>query len=195
MVGGFQGPTRRKRPVDANALYPLYLRDLLLHLAEKGLYEVRWTDQILQEAARNIKKRLPEERHDRIDRMVAKMNEAFNEARVIGYEDLIPAMRNHPKDRHVLAAAVKADVDVVVTENKKDFPRNACDQYDIEVLTPDGFLMCQWSLWDPVVFCTILEELIHSYSKPSYSLGEIANKRWNTAAPEFSNAVVQYVGI
>lgn len=33
--------------LDASVLYPAYLRDLLLHLAEKGYYEVRWTDQIL----------------------------------------------------------------------------------------------------------------------------------------------------
>lgn len=178
--------------LDANALYPLYLRDLLLHLAENGLYEVRWTDQILQEAASNIKKRLPEERHDRIDGMVAKMNEAFDEARVTGYEDLIPAMRNHPKDRHVLAAAVKANVDVVVTDNKKDFSRDACDQYEIEVLSPDEFLLCQWSLWDTVAFCTILEDLVNSYSKPPYSLGEIASKRWSTTVPAFSDAVAQY---
>ncbi len=108
--------------LDASVLYPVYLRDLLLHLAEKRFYEVRWTDQILQEVSRNIKQRQPEDVHDKVDRMIARLNEAFEEARVIGYEDLIPVMQNHPKDRHVLAAAVTDNVDMIVTLNTKDFP-------------------------------------------------------------------------
>jgi hypothetical protein len=52
--------------LDASVLYPAYLRDLLLHLAEKGFYEVRWTDQILQEVSSNIKKHRPEDVHDRV---------------------------------------------------------------------------------------------------------------------------------
>lgn len=83
--------------IDANVLYSTYLRDLLLHLAEKGFYEVRWTDQILQEVSRNIKKKRPEDVHDKIDRMIARLNEAFEDARVTGYEDLIPTMRNHQR--------------------------------------------------------------------------------------------------
>lgn len=179
--------------LDANVLYPPYLRDILLHLAERGLYEVRWTDQILQEASRNIKRRLHEDRHDRIDRMVAMMNEAFDEARITGYEDLIPIMRNHPKDRHVLAAAVKDKVDVVVTNNTQDFPRDACDQYEIDVLTPDEFLPCQWSLCTPEHFCWVLEDLVGSYSKPTYTLRQVVSERWFNTAPEFSRAVLQYV--
>jgi hypothetical protein len=72
--------------LDANVLYPAYLRDALLRLAEAGVYQVRCTDQILQEMARNAKKEVPEARHDRIDRIVAKMNQAFPEAKVNGYE-------------------------------------------------------------------------------------------------------------
>ena len=35
--------------LDACALYPFYLRDTLLRLAGRGLYGVRWSDQILSE--------------------------------------------------------------------------------------------------------------------------------------------------
>ena len=46
----------------------------------------------------------------------------FPDARVTSYEELIGSMTNHPKDRHVLAAAVAGRADVLVTENLKDFP-------------------------------------------------------------------------
>jgi len=32
-------------------------------------------------------------------------------------------MTNHPKDRHVLAAAVRCNAEVIVTHNVKEFPR------------------------------------------------------------------------
>lgn len=123
--------------LDASVLYPVYLRDLLLRLAEKGFFQPRWTDQILHETSSNVKKRQPDNRHDRVDRMVALLSSAFPEARITGHEDLIPTMRNHPKDRHVLAAAVKDNVDVIVTDNTQDFPRESYRQYDLDVLTAD----------------------------------------------------------
>lgn len=181
--------------LDANVLYPPYLRDLLLHLAEKEFYEVRWTEQILQEVSRNIKARRPENLHDKVDRMVARLNEAFEEARISGYEDLIEAMNNHPKDRHVLAAAVADNVDVIVTNNLKDFPKSECDKYKIEVLSPDKFLVLQWSLCDPSVFCALLEELVDSYRKPAYTLSGVAADRWSKTVPEFSRSVLTYVGL
>ena len=49
-------------------------------------------------------------------------------------------MLNHPKDRHVLAAAVASDADFVVTANVRDFPSEALASYAIEVSHPDDFL-------------------------------------------------------
>lgn len=41
--------------LDANVLYPVYLRDLLLRLAQAGVYQPRWSAEILGEVARNVK--------------------------------------------------------------------------------------------------------------------------------------------
>lgn len=179
--------------LDANILYPAYLRDALLRLAEAGVYQVRWTDQILYEMSRNAKKKVPEERHDRIDRIVAKMNQAFPEARVTGYEDLIQSMTNHPKDRHVLAAAVTAGADLIVTSNVKHFPRSACEAYNMDVQLPDDFLCHQWALRSPEYLMGLLERWASGLSNPPYTLEALLEERLAKTAPKFSETVLQFV--
>ena len=83
---------------------------------------------------------------ERIERLVRTMERAFPEAMVTGHEPLIPSMTKDPKDRHVLAAAVRGRADVVVTSNVRDFPPEACEPYDVDVQTPDEFLRHQWEV-------------------------------------------------
>ena len=54
---------------------------------------------------------------------------------------MVDSMTNHPKDRHVLAAAVAGRADLLVTENLRDFPAAAADQYGITVCGQDDFLL------------------------------------------------------
>ncbi|WP_245441580.1 PIN domain-containing protein [Rhizobium vallis] len=65
------------------------------------------------------------------------MQEAFPEANVEGWEEIEPTMRNDPKDRHVVAAAVAAEAAVIVTSNIRDF---GSLPDGIVALTPDEFL-------------------------------------------------------
>ena len=75
---------------------------------------------------------------------------------VEGHEDLISAMTNHPKDRHVLAAAVRCHAEVIVTHNVKDFPRTALEPYSITVLGPSTFLRNLYEI-DPEFVADTLE--------------------------------------
>jgi len=63
------------------------------------------------------------------------MQTAFPEAMVVGYEDLIGAMKNDPEDRHVLAAAVRCGAHAIVSDNKKHFPRKALEPYRLDCVT------------------------------------------------------------
>ncbi len=45
-----------------------------------------------------------------------------------------------PNDRHVLAAAIVAHADIIVTYNLKDFPEAALHPFNIEAQHPDEFL-------------------------------------------------------
>lgn len=75
-------------------------------------------------------------------RRVGMMRDAFGaEALVDEFDDLIDEMGCHPKDRHVLAAAVRGGADTVVTFNLKDFPDEAAAPHGIEILHPDSFLI------------------------------------------------------
>jgi hypothetical protein len=71
----------------------------------------------------------------------------FPDALVMGYEGLIDSMTNHPKDRHVLAAAVAGRADVLVTENLRDFPAEVAEQYGITVCGQDDFLLGMLELY------------------------------------------------
>ena len=49
-------------------------------------------------------------------------------------------MTNDAKDRHVLAAAVRAGVQTIVTFNKRHFPPISTSRWNIEAIGPSAFL-------------------------------------------------------
>ena len=73
--------------------------------------------------------------------MISEMSGAFIDAEVGGYRSLIDSMACDPKDRHVLAAAVRADAGAIVTFNVGDFPDASVLEYELDVIHPDDFLM------------------------------------------------------
>ncbi len=82
-----------------------------------------WSAHVIGELERN----LVEYRVARtaVARLTALMSDTFPDASVIAYEDLIPSMTCHEKDRHVLAAAVRSGAAAVVTFNLRDSPPRA----------------------------------------------------------------------
>jgi len=126
--------------LDACALVPIRLATTLLWLAESGLFQPLWSEPILDEVYRTLPKVgvPPEDARRRI----AMMREAFGaEALVDEFDDLIDEMACDPKDRDVLAAAVRGGADTVVTFNLKDFPDEGAATHGIEILHPDSFLI------------------------------------------------------
>lgn len=74
---------------DANVLYPNSLRDLLIRVAQAGLVEAKWTDKILDETFRSLKRVRPDLDPAKLDRTRQLMNRAIRDVRVTGYEPLI----------------------------------------------------------------------------------------------------------
>jgi hypothetical protein len=61
---------------DANVLYPNALRDLLLRIAQSGLVQARWTEQILDEMFDALRCERPGLDPTRLDRTRALMGTA-----------------------------------------------------------------------------------------------------------------------
>jgi predicted nucleic acid-binding protein len=114
---------------DANALYPNSLRDLLIRIAQAGLVQAKWTNEILDETLGSLRRNRPDISQDKINRLRDLMNAAVPDCLVTGYEPLIEGLKlPDAKDRHVLAAAIKAGAQVIVTRNLKDFPPAICSR-------------------------------------------------------------------
>ncbi|MER6663618.1 PIN domain-containing protein [Amycolatopsis japonica] len=103
---------------------------------------------------------------------------------VTGYEPLIPTMTNHPKDRHVLAAAVRANAAVIVTANLKDFPASALEPHQLEAVHPDDFLLDQLDLY-PAATLRCLREQVNALERPPETLSEFL-ERFERTVPAFS---------
>lgn len=128
--------------LDANVLYPAPLRDLLMHLAVAGLFKAKWTNAIHDEWMRNLLAHRPDLSRPQLERTRELMNRAVPDALVSGYEPLVPALTlPDPDDRHVLAAAIRAGADGIITFNRKDFPERVLAGYGLEALHPDDFLL------------------------------------------------------
>src|ERR1700722_10465987 len=122
---------------DANILYPAPLRDLFIRLAQAGLIRARWTETIHDEGVRNVLADNPALSAERLARTRTLMNEAVRDCRVSGYEDLIDSLTlPDPDERHILAAAIRANAEVIVTFNVKDFPTGVLAGYNIEAQHP-----------------------------------------------------------
>jgi len=69
------------------------------------------------------------------------MDSAFPDANIINYEEIISTLSlPDNNDRHVLAAAIKANANIIVTFNIKDFPSSYLKSFGIEVQHPDLFI-------------------------------------------------------
>lgn len=174
--------------LDACVLFPAGIRDTLLSVAETELYRVRWTEEILSETRRAILRELPDLDPARIDGMLADMREAFPDATVEGYEQLIGSMTNDEGDRHVLAAAVESDAQVIVTSNLRHFPPEACEPHHIDVQDPDEFLDYAFEL-DPERVIAAIAYQAAKRQRPVTSFGELLDILADRGLPAFTTSI------
>ena len=145
--------------IDACVLYPAPLRDLLMRLLLLDLFVGRWTERIHDEWIRNVAKDRPDLKRERLERTRAMMDSHALNALVTGYEPLIEGLSlPDPDDRHVLAAAIRSQSNLILTFNLKDFHAADLLPFGIEARHPDEFLLHQWSLHPAKVLTALREQ-------------------------------------
>jgi predicted nucleic acid-binding protein len=150
--------------LDACVLFRGMLTDFLLCLAEAGNFDPVWSDEIHVEWMRSLHERRHIS-HGQITYRRSEMERAFPAANVSPGPDMILRImalceqQAEQKDAHVIAAALAAGADIVVTDNTRDMtsvvPRLTVDFHDhlrdmtsvaprlpstLNILTPDEFV-------------------------------------------------------
>ena len=157
---------------DACVLFPAQLRSLLMHLALTDLFRAKWTDEIHEEWMRGVVEKYPDRTRAEVERVRDLMNANVRDCLVTNYADLIPSLQlPDPNDRHVLAAAIRARADMIVTSNLSDFPAETLAKFEIEAQHPDQFITHLLDL-APNDVCAAAKKQRQSLKKPPKTVNE-----------------------
>lgn len=159
---------------DADVLHRAPVRDLLVRLAARPVLNLRarWTEQILDEMVASIVRRHPD-KADRLRRTRELMCDAVPDCLVTGWEPLVEALDlPDPDDRHVLAAAIRSDAEVIVTYNVRHFPAASLSPFDVEAQHPDDFLAHLVNL-DSAVMLHVLHEQVEALRRPPLTVDDL----------------------
>ena len=112
-----------------------------MHLALTGLFRAKWSADIHDEWILALLRNRPDLSRENLNRTRVLMDQQATNALISGYHDLIPGLQlPDANDRHVLAAAICARADVIVTFNLRDFPPDTLAPFGIEAQHPDEFI-------------------------------------------------------
>lgn len=175
--------------LDACVLVPAALCDLLLRLAEEpAMYRPLWSEHILTEMARALKTKLSRTVAE-IAHKQREMNKAFPEAMVTVPRSLAESLDGIPdkNDRPILAAAIVAHANVIVTQNTKHFPKDYLDEYGILCQNADDFLVHQFHLGGQLVLDKLDDQAAGIGKSRDYVIRSLKN-----AAPKFAALVEEH---
>jgi predicted nucleic acid-binding protein len=132
--------------IDACTLADTLRRNLLLTLAEEEFFRVRWSQPILDETRAAVHKMLLSkaaiDAEVKSARAILHMERAFEDAIVVDFDGYLPSCNGlpDPDDAHVVAAALKTQAALIVTENLKDFPAAILETLNLEAKSADAFI-------------------------------------------------------
>jgi len=176
--------------LDANILAESAISDLFLRLSEEPrLISPRWTGEIWTEAHRTMVSKLgwPE---GIADSRISAAQATFPEAMVTDYEGFIEKCTNDPKDRHILAAAIRAKVETIVTMNVKHFKVADLAPWGITATHPGDYLKVLYD-HDEGVVVSVLHRMAELRKK---TLIEMLS-RLSAGVPAFTSHVASDLGL
>ncbi len=175
----------------ACVLVPMALCDFLLRLAEEpAMYRPLWSEEILAETEKALITKLNRTETEAASRL-NKMRESFPEAMVPVPCELLRSVECLPdnKDRHVLAAAIMAHANCIVTQNTKHFPEECLRKFGVLRQTADDFLVHQFHLCEPLLLDKLDDQAAGIAQVRDYVISSLRR-----AAPEFCKLVEERKG-
>ena len=128
--------------LDANVLYSSSQRNLLLRIAQRKMFFPVWSDEIHEEWMYNLAKNRPDLQWEKLEHTRRNMESYFPNSNVHGYESMTPTLTlPDPNDRHVLAIAIHAEAEFIVTSDLGHFPNAVLLPHKIEAVSPDDFVL------------------------------------------------------
>jgi hypothetical protein len=159
-------------------------------MAFHDAYCPMWSNEILAELRTNLAELNPP---PDVDRLVGNMSKHFPESLITGHAHLIPKMGCHPKDAHVLAAAVQARATHLVTDNLADFPVHSVQPHGLEVNSADEFAR-QLFYRDPDQVITAIRTQAARFTKPRLTTLELLEQlKHPQRLPEFALEACRWV--
>lgn len=131
--------------LDANVLIAHNTRHLLLIGADLGLYEVRWSLEILAEADKHLNRRAARAGVAR-STVVAKLVGNYRESLLVDVTSgARPLTRTDAKDWHVVYAAVASCASHIVTNDENDFDDAELANLGLTAVSSDTFLASHYT--------------------------------------------------
>ena len=160
-----------KAVLDTNVIYPIVIRDLLFWFAFYELYTPKWSTTIFEEW-KNVMLRKGLSNAE-VEKRTQRANDAFPDAMVSNYESLMTSLTLPDEDdRHVLAAAIKSNADVIVTNNLKDFPEDYLSSFGLKAKSADDFLTDIIDL-NPEIAIKAFKEMVLNRKNPTMDEFEV----------------------
>ncbi len=158
-----------KAVLDACVLFPTVLREILLGVAARGLYQPVWSERILCEWVRATAK-LGEVAAVEAEAQATLVRLAFPQAMTRAQPNIeARLLLPDPADVHVLAVAIAAQADAIITFNAQDFPRPVLADEGLIRLDPDQ-LLCQLHAQHPSEVAQVVADV---HATAERMLGEV----------------------
>lgn len=177
---------------DACVVFPPSLRDFLVWLGITGVCRPRWSNMIHEEWIRSVLAKHPEIEIAQLNRCRNPMDSNLPNALIVGFEHLIPSISlRDQNDRHVVAAAIHAEANFIVTFNLRDFPREALAAHRLVPIHPDAFVV-QLLLSDPERVRRAVQRQRASLKRPKKSVEEHLKTLTAVGLPETSSMLLPF---
>ncbi|MGL4415123.1 RSP_2648 family PIN domain-containing protein [Roseinatronobacter monicus] len=147
--------------LDACVLYPSVLREILIGVAARGGFQPLWSARILGEWQRAAA-RLGDAGALVASGEITRLRSQWPQAEIPADPDIEQRLwLPDPADAHVLATAISAQADRIVTLNLKDFPSRMLSAEGARAQSPDDFLMERW-LHTPEIVTAAVQDAQHA---------------------------------